>query len=74
MAVDGLHKTYGGAKTALSKTVDGAFFAMCADESKIEAEFERLKQTFTVKGGGRGPMRQGSIVADFDKIKEYFGV
>lgn len=74
MAADGLHKTYGGAKTALSKTVEGAFFAMCADESEIEAEFERLKQTFTVKGGGRGPMRQGSIVADFDKIKEYFGV
>ena len=71
---DGLHKTYGGVKTALCENGDGAAFVMCGEDGRIEAEFQCLKINFTVKGGGRGEMRQGIIAAPMKKIKEYFGV
>ena len=74
MLADGLHKAYGGVKTALSERQDGCVFVMCGDEGEIETKFENLKSAFTVKGGGRGNIRQGSITAPACKIKEYFGV
>ncbi len=74
MLADGLHKAYGGVKTALSESKDGCAFVMCGDEDKIGIEFEKLKSVFTVKGGGRGNLRQGSIIAPISQIKEYFEV
>lgn len=74
MLADGLHKTYGGVKTALAEREAGCAFVMCGGEEEIKPEFEKLKSVFTVKGGGRGEIRQGSIMADIEKIKEYFGV
>ena len=71
---DGLHKAYGGVRTALCETASGAAFVMCGESERLEAEFQCLKINFTVKGGGRGDMRQGVIEAPMKKIKEYFGV
>ena len=71
---DGLHKTYGGVRTALCENGGGAAFVMCGESERLEAEFQCLKINFTVKGGGRGDMRQGVIEAPIKKIKEYFGV
>ncbi len=71
---DGLHKTYGGVRTALCENGGGAAFVMCGESERLEAEFQCLKINFTVKGGGRGDMRQGVIAAPIKKIKEYFGV
>lgn len=74
MLADGLHKAYGGVKTALCKKEGGVAFVTCGDIGKIEAEFEKLKRNFTVKGGGREELRQGSIIADFEEIKKYYGL
>ena len=71
---DGLHKTYGGVKTALCEQGGGVAFVMCGEADRLEAEFQCLCLNFTVKGGGRGDMRQGVIAAPVKKIKEYFGV
>lgn len=71
---DSLHKTYGGVRTALSKNECGAVFVMCGAADKLEVAFNDLRQKFSIKGGGRDQMRQGSIIAPFDEILEYFGV
>lgn len=71
---DGLHKTYGGVRTALSPGPGGAAFAMCGKEPEITEEFSRLKSRFEVKGGGRDMMRQGNITAPYDEISEFFGI
>lgn len=71
---DGLHRTYGGVRTAFCENQTGASFVMCGDEPEIESEFRKLKNRFDVKGGGRGGIRQGSITAPVDEIKTFFGV
>ena len=71
---DGLHKAYGGVRTALSKSGENTAFVMCGDLPDIESEFKKLKSAFSVKGGGRDKIRQGSIIAPREKIKEYFGI
>lgn len=71
---DGLHKTYGGVRTALCKNQSGAAFVMCGKEPEIAAEFEKMKSRFRVKGGGRGGIRQGSITAPVDEIKAFFDI
>ena len=70
----GLHKTYGGVRTALSGNENGAAFTMCGTEPEISDEFEKLKARFSLKGGGRDSLRQGSISAPAEEIKEYFGI
>ena len=74
MLADGLHKTYGGVRTALCENVSGTAFVMCGDENMIKKEFETLTAAFSVKGGGRGEIRQGSIIAPPESVKEYFKI
>lgn len=71
---DGLHKTYGGVRIALSENRSGAAFVMCGEEPEIAVEFEELKAVFNIRGGGRDTIRQGSILAPFNEIKEYFNI
>lgn len=74
MLADGLHKTYGGVRTALCESQNGASFVMCGKEPEITEEFEKLKSRFEVKGGGRGDIRQGSVTAAAEQVKRYFGI
>lgn len=74
MAADGLHKAYGGVKTAICENDDGCLFVMCGEAGETEEQFKKLKLSFTVKGGGRDKIRQGSITAPIESIKKYFGV
>ncbi|MBO4693721.1 MAG: alanyl-tRNA editing protein [Clostridia bacterium] len=74
MAADGLHKAYGGVKTALCENENGCAFVMCGDTGELETEFKKLKDAFAVRGGGRDKIRQGSIIAEVEEIKQYFEV
>lgn len=74
MLADGLHKAYGGVRTALCENGSGTAFVMCGDENLVRKEFENLTAAFSVKGGGRGEIRQGSIVAQPEIVKEYFKI
>ena len=47
---------------------------MCGEADETDEQFKELKLNFTVKGGGRDKIRQGSIAAQIESIKKYFGV
>lgn len=69
---DGLHKTYGGVRIAFGINKEGCSFVMCGDSEILEEEFKKLKTVFSIKGGGRGEIRQGCILSAPAEIKEYF--
>lgn len=71
---DGLHKAYGGVRAAITENGSGTAFVMCGDIAQIETAFCELKSSFTVKGGGRDKIRQGSIEAPVSEVLDYFGV
>ena len=69
---DGLYRAYGGIKGAFSPFNDGFAFAICGESEKLDAFFADFKSKFTVRGGGRNGMVQGTVNADADKIKLCF--
>lgn len=69
---DGLHKTKGTLCGAFSKRDGGYAFAICGDEEQLQKLFADFKEKFTVRGGGRGTMVQGTVYADEEKIKLFF--
>lgn len=74
IAADGLHKAYGGVRTAIAENGSDTAFVMCGDMPEIETQFDKLKSSFDIKGGGRDGIRQGSIKAPFAEVKEFFGI
>lgn len=73
-AADGLHKAYGGVRVAITENGNGTGFVMCGDSAYIENEFQKLKSCFTVKGGGKDEIRQGSIEAPVSEVSDYFDI
>ena len=71
---DALFKSKGGIRAVLSAATDGYSFAICGEEDKLKAFFDEFKSKFSVKGGGRGCMVQGTVFAPFNEIEEYFSV
>ncbi len=69
---DGLHKTYGGLRAAFSQSGEGFAFAICGEEAELQEFFVGFKNNFSLRGGGRGKMVQGSVFASREKIEEYF--
>lgn len=69
---DGLHKAKGGLCGAFSKRDEGYAFAICDNEEPLKEFFGAFKEKFTVRGGGRGTMVQGTVYADEEKIKLFF--
>lgn len=67
---DILHKTHGGIRGVFSKTENGFAFAICGDG--LEKFFGSFKAAFSVKGGGRNGMVQGTVVAERKEIEEFF--
>ncbi len=67
---DTLHKLYGGIRAVLSNTENGFAFAICGDNS--DEFFDKFKAAFTVKGGGRNGMVQGTVIAEKDEIENFF--
>ena len=69
---DGLGKTYGGIRGVFS-AVDGGFaFAICGESSELDKFFAEFKGAFTVRGGGRNGMVQGTVLAKREEIDEFF--
>ncbi len=69
---DSLHKTYGGTRAVFSKNGEAYTFAICGAEDEVKSVFERFKSEFSVRGGGRGTMVQGSVEALENDIKLFF--
>ena len=69
---DSLHKTYGGIRAVFSENGQVFTFAICGAEDEVKSVFERFKGQFSVRGGGRGTMVQGSVSALENDIKLFF--
>lgn len=67
---DSIHKIHGGIRGVFSETENGFAFAICGDG--LEKFFGSFKSAFSVKGGGRNGMVQGTVVAERKEIEEFF--
>ena len=73
MYADTLFKKFGGIRAAFSKKEDNGFaFAICGEADKLNVFFTEFKAKFTVKGGGRGTMVQGTVTATENEIINFF--
>ncbi|MBR3145038.1 MAG: alanyl-tRNA editing protein [Clostridia bacterium] len=71
LLADGLHKSSGKTHAVFSGK-DTYNFVICGDEAETEKIFSEFKGIFSVRGGGRNGMVQGSVNADIEKIKSFF--
>ncbi len=69
---DKLHKTYGGIKAVFSGKDENYSFAICGEDVALQDLFESFKSHFDARGGGRGGMVQGSVVATKENINLFF--
>ena len=68
---DALHKKCGGIRGVFSGCGNGYSFAICGGEP-LDGFFAGFKQKFSVKGGGRNGMVQGTVFASRPEIENYF--
>lgn len=69
---DALYKKCGGVRSVFSATDTGFAFAICGEETELAKFFADFKANFTVKGGGRGNMVQGTVLAETDALEKFF--
>lgn len=70
---DALYKKAAGIRAVFSRQSDGCFiFAICGQADELDRFFVIFKENFTVKGGGRNGMVQGSVSADETELKKFF--
>lgn len=68
---DALHKSFGGIRAVFSQNGNGFLFCLCGDNG-FDNFFAEFKTTFSVKGGGRNGMAQGTVEADKKEIEKFF--
>ena len=69
---DALCKNTGGIRGVFSKADGGYYFAICGNSSELDEFFKGFKQSFNVRGGGRGGMVQGTVFAEKVEIEAFF--
>lgn len=67
---DTMFKAHGGIRGALSETDGGYYFAFCGEEKELAEFFSDLRSKLTIRGGGRGNMVQGTILATKEEIEK----
>ena len=71
---DGLHKKTGKIQAVFSATSGGFAFAICGEPQQTESLFADFKKSFSVRGGGRNGMVQGTVQANEEQIKLFFHI
>ena len=69
---DALYKKCGGIRAVLSHGENGFSFAICGEENSLNEFFGKFKSTFTVRGGGRNGMVQGTVIAEREELEAFF--
>lgn len=69
---DALFKKYGGIRAVLSESDNGFSFAICGENAELDEFFKKFKACFTVKGGGRNGMVQGTVETTKENIENFF--
>ena len=72
LLADKLHKKFGGIRAVLSENTGNFSFAMCGENDELQEIFAKFKSQFTVRGGGRGGMVQGTVDATKENINLFF--
>ena len=71
---DALFKSYGGIRAVFSPCDNGFSFAICGESDALDVFFKNFKAEFTVKGGGRNGMVQGTVEAIRENIEKFFNL
>ena len=70
---DALCKKAKGIRAVFSENSDDTYaFAICGQADELDGFFKEFKSNFTVKGGGRNGMVQGTVTATKEDIKNHF--
>lgn len=70
---DALYKKAGGIRAVFSETAENTYaFAICGQANELDEFFANFKSKFTVKGGGRNGMVQGTVFASKKEITYLF--
>ena len=69
---DAIYKKLGGIRAVLSTQENGFSFAICGEETALADFFASFKSKFTVKGGGRGTMVQGTVFASYKEVLDFY--
>lgn len=69
---DKLHKKLGGIRAVFSGSDQNYSFAICGGDSELQEIFAKFKGEFSVRGGGRGGMVQGTVTATQENINLFF--
>ena len=69
---DALYKKWGGIRAVLSPAENGYSFAICGEEKALSEFFATLKSNLNIRGGGRGNMVQGTVLAKQSDILKFF--
>lgn len=71
-AADTLYKKLGGIRAVLSANESGFAFAVCGEEEALDKRFAEFRQSFSVKGGGRNGMVQGTVIATREELEKFW--
>ncbi len=70
---DAIYKKAGGIRAVLSLNGEDTYaFAICGQADKLDEFFKAFKSKFSVKGGGRNGMVQGTVNARADELAGFF--
>ncbi|MBR6510549.1 MAG: hypothetical protein IKT38_08090 [Clostridia bacterium] len=72
---DKLYKKAGGIRAVFSLKAEGEYsFVICGEPNELNEFFADFKSKFTVKGGGRNGMVQGSVCGAEEDILKFFNI
>lgn len=72
LVADKLHTKHGGIRGAFSGSGENYSFAICGEDAQLQEFFKKFKDNFTVRGGGRNGMVQGTVIGEKENIKLIF--
>lgn len=70
---DALYKKSGGIRGVFSGKDGNLSFVICGEETALDLFFKCFKERFSVRGGGRNGMVQGTVLAAKNEIEGFFG-
>ncbi len=69
---DALYKKASGIRAVFSENDNGFAFAMCGKAERLDCLFAEFKKKFSVRGGGRNGMVQGTVFAVREELERFF--
>lgn len=69
---DAFYKKGGGIRGVFSGKDGNYSFAICGEETALNLFFKEFKERFSVRGGGRNGMVQGTVSAEEQEIEGFF--